>query len=162
MKKLAKEGQTKAVRILAKDYVRMQASRTKFIELKAQLRVLSSSMEIQGAQQQMQTAMTNMSQIMHAISGQINLSELQKSMQPYQMDSEKQELKQEMMNDMMEDAFEVDEDEEDELINQVLDEVGIDFENDMVDAPMKKKNVQKQEETAKDEDLEARLNNLKR
>merc|ERR1712083_624760 len=73
MKKLAKEGQQKAVRILAKDYVRMQASRTKFIELKAQLRVLSSTMEVQGAQQQMQTAVKNMSKIMHAISGQIDL-----------------------------------------------------------------------------------------
>ena len=50
MKKLAEEQQMNAVKILAKDYMRMQQSRTRFIELKAQLRSLSSQMEVMHAQ----------------------------------------------------------------------------------------------------------------
>merc|ERR1719189_2136872 len=108
MKKLAQEGQMKAVKILAKDYMRMQQSRTKFIELKAQLRSLSSQMEVMHAQEQMQVAMKNMAKLMHAVSNRIKLPELQKAMQRYQMEVEKQNVKQELMADMTEDAFEVD------------------------------------------------------
>ena len=80
---------------------------------------------------------------MHAVSNRIKLPELQKSMQRYQMEMEKQNVKQELMADMMvtthqiwntilvlygkDDAFEVDEDDEDELIQKVFDEIGLEL-----------------------------------
>jgi len=161
MKKLAQEGQMKAVKILAKDYMRMQQSRTKFIELKAQLRSLSSQMEVMHAQEQMQSAMKNMSKLMHAVSNRIKLPELQKSMARYQMEMEKQNVKQELMADMMDDAFEVDEDDEDELIQKVFDEIGLELGEQLEDAP-KGKTQEPAQVDKEDDNLEARLNNLKR
>lgn len=150
----------KAVKILAKDYMRMQQSRTRFIELKAQLRSLSSQMEVMHAQEQMQGAMKSMTRLMSAVSNRISLPELQESMQKYQMEMEKQNLKQEVMSDMMDDAFEQDSDEEEELIQKVFDEIGLQLQEDLTDAPKNKTQVM--EEAPEEESLEARLNNLKR
>merc|ERR550517_1296497 len=116
--------------------------------------------EVMHAQEQMQSAMKNMSKLMHAVSNRIKLPELQKSMQRYQMEMEKQNVKQELMADMMDDAFEVDEDDEDELIQKVFDEIGLELGAQLEDAP--KKQTEPAQVETEDDNLEARLNNLKR
>ncbi len=76
------------------------------------------------------------------------------------METEKMTMKQEMINDAMDDAMDHDSDAEDELVKQVMDEVGLDFSGKLVDAPTKQKQVDTQDDV--DHDLQARLNNLKR
>lgn len=58
---------------------------------------------------------------------------------------------------MMEDGDE--EEETEEIINQVLDEIGINLSNQLVDAPQ---NKVEQKVDISDSDLESRLENLKR
>ena len=50
----------------------------------------------------------------------------------------KSEMMQEIMGDMMDDVLEADGDaeEEDKIVNQVLDEIGISFAEEVPDAPM--------------------------
>lgn len=67
-----------------------------------------------------------------------------------------------IMGDAVEDALDDMEDEEetDAIVGSVLDEIGIDLGDKMVDAPSSKQ--QEVELDASDKELEARLNNLKR
>lgn len=64
------------------------------------------------------------------------------------------------MEDAMEDVFEDEEnvEQEEQIVNQVLDELQINLDQQLVDAPGTKKNVNKVE--SKDKELEARMGNL--
>merc|ERR1712186_45435 len=117
-------------------------------------------MDSMAATAQLQKAMKNVSRTLGTMGNQIKLPELQAALQKYQMESEQMEMKQDMINDALDDALDQDSDEEDELIQKVMDEVGLDFNEKLVDAPM-----QKEEEVVEDQvddDLQKRLNNLKR
>merc|ERR1719189_1063214 len=151
MKKCAKEGQMEAVRTMAKDIVRMKQTRTRFIKLKAELRSLSAEMESMSATHSMQAAMKNVSVAMQKCSKFISLPDLQKAIQKYQIESEKMSMKQEMVSDAMDDAFEDAEDEEDELLAKVMDEVGLDLDGKLADAPEQKKEVEKGQEEENDD-----------
>jgi len=160
MKRLAKQGQMAAVKHLAKDIVRMRDTQTKFIKLKSDLRSLSIAMDSMAATQQLQTAMKNVARTMAMVSHQVKLPELQAALQKYQMEAEKMEMKQEMISDAMDDALEHDSDDEEELVQQVMDSIGLDLNEKLVDAP--KKDKEEEVEDPMNTDLQARLNNLKR
>jgi charged multivesicular body protein 2A len=160
MKRLAKQGQMQAVKHLAKDIVRMKQSETNFIKLKAELRSLSAAMDSMAATAQLQKCMTNVSRTLGMLSNQVKLPELQAALMKYQIESEKMEMKQDMINDALDDAMDADSDAEDELVQKVLDEVGLQLNDDLVDAPAKAK--QPAEEDVVDDNLQQRLNNLKR
>jgi len=69
-----------------------------------------------------------------------------------------------MVGDALESAMDdvEDEEESDQIVNQVLDEIGINLNDSLVDAPGKKQEEAKIAENDADKELEARLNNLKR
>merc|ERR1739840_30170 len=117
---------------------------------------LSAQMDSMAATAQLQKAMKNVSRTLGTMSNQIKLPELQAALQKYQIESEQMEMKQDMIND----ALDADSDAEDELIQKVLDEVGLDLNEKMVDAPMQKKEEIVEDQV--DDDLQKRLNNLKR
>lgn len=162
MKRLAKQGQLSAVRALAKDIVRMRATQTNFIKLKCQLSSLSNQMDTMRANKQLMDSMKNISKIMPKINSSIKLPELQKIMQQFEQETMKQELKQDLINDVMDDVFDNDTDDEDELIAKVLDEIGIEMDANLQNAPNKKlNNVETTDEDKMDHDLQNRLNALK-
>lgn len=73
------------------------------------------------------------------------------------------DAKQDMMDDMIDGAMEDEEDEQeaDSMVQQVLEELGLDVGAGLVDADMVKP-VPAQAEKAEDEDLMARLNALRK
>lgn len=99
---------------------------------------------------------------MMAMNRRMNMPVLQRIMREFQKQTEKMEMNQEVMNDAVDDAFEEvsDEEEQEAIVGQVLDEIGISLNDNLVDAPK----VQAQEEVVDDRDreLEARLANLKK
>merc|ERR1719317_234802 len=121
---------------------------------------MSAEIETMNATHTMQLSMKGVSKAMQQCSKFISLPELQKAIQSYQMESEKMSQKQEMVSECMDDAFEEASAEEDELIAAVMDEVGLDLDGKLLDAPEQKTQVV--EESAVDDDLQMRLNNLKR
>merc|ERR1719419_1856003 len=121
---------------------------------------MSAEMSTMAATHTMQKSMKGVSQAMQRCAKFITLPELQKSIQTYQMESEKMAMKQEMVSDCMDDAFEDASEEENELVEKVLDEVGLDLDGKLLDAPEERKAAQEGETV--DDDLQKRLNNLKR
>merc|ERR1719499_795147 len=118
--------------------------------------------ETMSATHSMQASMKGVSKAMAKCSKFISLPDLQKAIQKYQIESEKMQMKQEMVSDAMDDAFEDASEEEDELLQKVMDEVGLDLDGKLADAPDKKQQVEETKEEEEDDDLQNRLNNLKR
>merc|ERR1711959_864945 len=128
IKRMAKENQLGAVRVMAKDLVRTRHSITKFYSLKSQLQGVSLRMQTLKSTQAMADAMRGVTKAM----GQI--------MKEFEKQNEKMEMTTETMGDALDDAFEQEgEDEEsEELVNAVLDELGCAVNGDLVSVPLSK------------------------
>ena len=159
MKKAAKENNVKSLRIMAKDVVRSRRNQEKFMGLKAQLHAVSMQMVTMQSTQALTEAMRNATLAMRRMNRQMNLPQLQNIMAEFAKQTEMMEETQEMVGDAIDDAMETEDDitETDNVVNQILDEIGISVSEGLVDAPKGKPQTQ----TVKEEDaMEARLNNL--
>ncbi|GBG31490.1 Charged multivesicular body protein 2a [Hondaea fermentalgiana] len=175
IKKLAAKGEMQAVRVMAKDLVRTKQYISKFHVMRSNLQSLSLKMQTIKTQHEMGLAMGKMTKQMKRMNKKMNAASLSKMVREFEMENEKVGLTEEMMNDVMDDAFdEGDEEEEDAIVNQVLDEIGVTMHDDLQSAPQQpvreSAGQEKQpamvsaeaEEDAAVSDLEARLNNLRR
>jgi len=137
IKNMAKKGQMGAARIMARDLVRTRNSITKFYKLHSQLQAVSIRLQTLQSTASMADAMKGATKAMFMMNRQINLPGMQRIMMEFEKQTEKMEMKEEMMNDAIDGVMEEegDEAESDEIINKVLDEIGIDLSQQLVDAP---------------------------
>ncbi|MCL7030702.1 hypothetical protein MKW94_019500 [Papaver nudicaule] len=180
IKKSAKQGQMGAVKVMAKDLIRTRHQVEKFYKLKSQLQGVSLRIQTLKSTQAMGEAMKGVTKAMGQMNRQMNLPSLQKIMQEFERQNEKMEMTSEVMADAIDDALEGDEEEQEteDLVNQVLDEIGIDINSELMNAPASaiaapaaNNKVAQPEPTAAgggnddggiDNDLQARLDNLRR
>lgn len=169
IKKLAKQGQMNAVKIMAKDLVRNKRFCTKMLEMRSQLWGVQQRMSEMKSTQAMTSAMQNAATAMVRMNKQMNLPAMQRIMKQFAMESEKMEMTQEMMGDAMDDAMGDDEDEEetDAIVEQVLAEIGLDMTGNIEAAPStslqtSEPATKEPEDDAAVSELEARLDNLRR
>ena len=73
----------------------------------------------------MTKAMGTAAQTMKTVDKQMPLEKFAADMREFQQTNEKMDMKEEMINDTLDSMFEVDEGEEQAVIDQVLDEIGI-------------------------------------
>lgn len=127
IKKLAKEGQMDAVKIMAKDLVRTRRYIKKFMLMKANIQAVSLKIQTLRSQNTMAQAMKGVTRAMQNMNRQLNLPQIQKILQEFEKQSEIMDMKEEMMNDAIDDAMEDDleEEESDAVVSQVLDELGL-------------------------------------
>ncbi|MEW5313070.1 MAG: hypothetical protein WDW38_004664 [Sanguina aurantia] len=157
IKKMAKEGQTASVQVMAKSLIRNRHAVTKMYGLKSQLQSVSLRLAA-----------------MRAMSQNLKLPALQKIMRDFERQNEKMEMTSDMMGDAVDDALEGEgeAEETDELVQQVLDEIGITNMMEMAHAPGAKPVAQRQAAPAMgaaaeggsglDDELQARLDNLRK
>jgi len=138
IKKNAKAGQMKAVKIMAKDLVRTRQFITKFIEMRSHLQAASLKLQTVKSHQAMADAMSATAKAMMKMNKAVNVTSINKMMAEFEKENMKSEMMQEMMGDAMDDAMEDDGNEEEEslIVNQVLDEIGVSFEGEIPDAPV--------------------------
>ncbi|XP_074652789.1 charged multivesicular body protein 2a-like [Tubulanus polymorphus] len=182
IKKMAKEGQMDAVKIMAKDLVRTRRYVKKFILMKANIQAVSLKIQTLRSNNTMAQAMKGVTKAMQTMNKQLKLPQIQKIMMEFEKQSEIMDMKEEMMNDAIDDAMgdEDDEDESDAIVSQVLDELGLQMADQLSDIPTTGGTIatpaSKQPAAAAaaagggatggvsdaDADLEARLENLRR
>ncbi|GMH13748.1 hypothetical protein Nepgr_015589 [Nepenthes gracilis] len=176
IKKNAKQGQMGAVRVMAKDLIRTRHQIEKFYKLKSQLQGVALRIQTLKSTHAMGEAMKGVTKAMGQMNRQMNLPSLQRIMQEFEKQNERMELTSEVMGDAIDDALEGDDEveETEELVNQVLDEIGVDVNQELVNAPsavasapVAKAKVAQAEATGNedsgiDEELQARLDNLRR
>ncbi|GFT03627.1 charged multivesicular body protein 2a [Nephila pilipes] len=171
IKKMAKENQMDAVKIMAKDLVRTRRYVKKFILMRANIQAVSLKIQTLRSQNAMAQAMKGVTRAMQNMNKQLNLPQIQKIMQEFEKQSEIMEMKEEMINDTIDDAMGDDEDEEesDAIVAQVLDELGLDVSDKLKELPSTGGTLSTGVSTNKqpaladvDADLQARLENLRR
>jgi charged multivesicular body protein 2A len=150
--------------------VRLRGHGIKLLNLTTQLRAASTQMSSVAATQQVAESMRNAARALHMLNNSINLPHLRAIMMQFAKQSQQLDMKQEMMSDTIADSIDSadSETESDEVINQVLDEIGIKLADDLVDVPLhhhhdnanKAKDKVKDSASNEDLELEARLNAL--
>ncbi|KAL3785029.1 hypothetical protein HJC23_007950 [Cyclotella cryptica] len=187
IKKMARDNQMKAVKIMAKDLVRTRQYITKFIEMRSQLQGCALKLQTVTSHQAMAEAMSSTAKAMSKMNKAVNIPSISKMMAEFERENMKSEMMQEMMADAIDDVMDDnDEEEEDRIVGQVLDEIGIDMNETIPNAPAMGLGAAAQNTVSSDgdkvavgvenggggstgggddpalSDLEARLNNLKR
>jgi charged multivesicular body protein 2A len=125
LKIYAKKGEVQTARVLAKDLVRMRNSIAKFHAMTAELKSVEVNLLTMQSTEAMSGAMRSAALSMQRMNSAQSLPALQNIIKTFGKEQEQLNRKQDMMNDAMDDVFEQDQAEEDELVNRVLDEVGI-------------------------------------
>lgn len=127
IKKLAKEGQMDAVKIMALDLVRTRRYTKKFMLMKANIQAVSLKIQTLKSQNTMAQAMSGVTKAMANMNRQMNLPQIQKILHEFEKQSEIMDMKEEMISEHIDDAMEDegDEEESDAVVSQVLDELGL-------------------------------------
>lgn len=122
---------------LAKSIVRNRNAVTKLYNLKAQLQAVSLRLAELKSTQAMADAMRGTTKAMAAMNRRLNLPSLNKIMMEFMRQNEKMEMTSDMMGDAIDGVFEGEgeEEETDQLVSQVLDEIGVTAKADMVKVP---------------------------
>ncbi|XP_026316423.1 charged multivesicular body protein 2a isoform X1 [Hyposmocoma kahamanoa] len=137
IKKLAKEGQMDAVKIMAKDLVRTRRYVRKFMLMKANIQAVSLKIQTLKSQSTMAQAMRGVTRAMATMNRQLNMPQIQKILQEFEKQSEIMDMKEEMMNDSIDEAMEGDDDEEesDAVVSQIFDELGLQLNDQLSGLP---------------------------
>lgn len=161
IKKAAKDGQMGPVKIMAKDLVRTRAQITKFYQMKCQMQAVGLQIQTIKSTQGMAEAMKGASRAMRAMNASVDARAMAKILADFEKESQIMNDKQEMMDEAIDDTFETEDEETavNDVVGQVLAEIGIDLGDAMGAAPAGKK-AQAVEADA-DASLEERLRNLK-
>lgn len=155
IKKLAKDNQMDAVKIMAKDLVRTRRQSRKFMLMKANIQVrffflkvsiasnrnsfkaVSLKIQTLKSQNTMAQAMKGVSRAMANMNRQMNMPQIQQILHEFEKQSEIMDMKEEMINDAIDDAMEDEGDEEegDAIVAQVLDELGLQLNDQLSGLP---------------------------
>ncbi|KAI7875100.1 charged multivesicular body protein 2a [Lichtheimia hyalospora FSU 10163] len=175
IKKSAKANQMSACKVMAKDLVRTRRYVQKFYQMKTQLQAVGLRIQTLRSNQQMADAMKGASKAMSSMNRQMNLPKIQQIMMEFEKESEVMDMKEEMMGDAIDDVMEDEDDEveSEEIVNKVLDEIGISLNQELAEAPTGIKQPataapaaervpQAEGLSADDAALQARLDNLRR
>jgi charged multivesicular body protein 2A len=137
IRRLAREGQMKSVRIAARDLVRVRNCIAKMYELRSQMQSVQMQLSTMRSSEAMTNAMRGIVKSMHLMNRQVNLPRIGQILQAFERESEVLSLKQEVIDDAMDNAI-ADEDENEEteqVVNQVLDELGLEHASRLEEAP---------------------------
>src|SRR3990167_7682327 len=107
--------------------------------MKAQLQAVSIRIQTMQSTAAMADAMKGAAKAMYVMNRQVNLPAMQRIMMQFEKEGEMMEMKQELMDDTIDGVMnqEGDDQQEEEVINQVLDEIGINLAADLQSAPVK-------------------------
>ncbi|EGV63456.1 ESCRT-III subunit protein did4 [Yamadazyma tenuis] len=174
IKKSAKSGQISSAKVQAKDLVRTKGYITKFNSMKAQLQAISLRIQSVRSNQQMATSMRDATRVLSGMNRSMNLPQLSRIAQEFQRENDMMDQKQEFMDDAIDDAMAFDDDElgeeeqVDEILSQVLDEIGVSLNATLQDTPSgiasgrPEPRVAQAVAAGEEDDLQARLDSLKK
>lgn len=137
IKKTARNGQLAVAKIMAKDLVRTRNSIAKLYEVKANLQGVYTRIQLMQSTAAMSEAMRGATRAMYMMNRQVNLPALQNILKQFEKEGDMFDMKQELMDDTIDTVMrqEGDDAQEDEVINQVLDEIGINLASDLDSVP---------------------------
>ncbi|BHF60001.1 Charged multivesicular body protein 2b [Sparganum proliferum] len=161
IKKMAQQGNKEACVVLAKQLVKVRQQKTKSISMGAKLNGISMQQSLMGTNMKMAQSMKSTAKTMEHINKQMDPATTAKIMQEFSKQNMKMSMGEEAMNDVLADIFESDEAEEDAVVQQVLDEIGVEISTKMAGAPSPAAGSIGGQKVPTDDDLEAQLAQLR-
>ncbi|KAK2818135.1 hypothetical protein Q7C36_022068 [Tachysurus vachellii] len=142
IKKMAKSGNKEACKILAKQLVQLRKQKTRTYAVSSKVTSMSTQTKLMNSQMKMAGAMGTTAKTMQAVNKKMDPQKTLQTMQNFQKETAKMEMTEEMINDTLDDLFEDsgDEEESQDIVNQVLDEIGIEITGKMAHAPAASRN----------------------
>ncbi|PVV00722.1 hypothetical protein BB560_004883 [Smittium megazygosporum] len=128
IRQYATKGNTAACRVSAKDLVRLRRHRHQLYSLRTQLYGLNLRITTLSTNHQLAVSMQGATKAIKSMNSKVQLPKMQQLLVEFEKQSEVMNMKQEMVADGLDDAFEElsdDEEQEDEIVQQILDEIGI-------------------------------------
>jgi charged multivesicular body protein 2A len=161
IKALAKRNQMVAVRAAAKRLVRNRAAVGKCYEMTTQLADLDSRLQTLSTVATMQDAMRGAARAMHIMNRSVSLPALRTIMMTFMKEGAMLDQKMDVMDDTLDEVMgAVDDDSaQEEVVNRVLDELGIKMTADMADVPAVDRVREQQQASAS---LESKIDALRK
>lgn len=149
IKRAAKDNEIDLVKIYVREFVMHRNSIKKLNQLKAQMSGFASKMQLMKSNHGVQTLIRDITHTMKAANRSLGLGNIQEMIMEYSRENALAEEASEAFGEMLE--GDVDSDEEDELVDSVLDEIGVTIAHQLQEAP----------DTVIENELEARLAQLR-
>lgn len=163
IKKAAKRGDRQSAGVYAKQLVRLRQQKAKSMGLSSTITSTGHQMKAMESQAKMAHAMGSTAKVMGAMNKQMKVEDIQRTMMNFEKESTKMEMAGELMDDTLDSllAGSDDEAEEDAVVSQVLDEIGIDIERKLDGVGVGSNPLGRQAaSSSKTDDLESRLRQL--
>ena len=168
IKKAAKEGNKQVCNIYAKQLVQLRKQKGRCLVANSQIGAISNQSKVMQANTKLAGAMATSAKTLKTVNQQVNTGEIIKTMRDFERENTKMEMKEELIDDSLSAILDNsgDEAEEDAVINQVLDEIGIEITGKLSEVPVARGAVGASSSKSKgsqmtDEELEAQLARLK-
>ncbi|XP_012688909.1 charged multivesicular body protein 2b [Clupea harengus] len=167
IKKMAKAGNKDACKILAKQLIQLRKQKNRTYAVSSKVTSMSTQTKLMNSQMKMAGAMATTTKTMQAVNKKMDPQKTLQTMQNFQKETAKMEMTEEMMNDTLDDLFDGSDDEEetDNIVSQVLDEIGIEISGKMSKAPAASRNKpsaasSSKADTISDDEIERQLKAL--
>lgn len=137
IKKMAKTGNRDACKVLAKQLVQVRKQKTRTYAVSSKVTSMSTQTKLMNSNMKMAGAMATTTKTMQAVNKKMDPQKTMQTLQNFQKETAKMDMTEEMMNDTLDEIFEDsgDEEESQDIVNQVLDEIGIEISGKMAHAP---------------------------
>lgn len=133
IKKYAEQGNIDMVKALSREYILYKNNILKLTRLKGQMSNIKQRIHMMKSHHEINRALVSLTNTMKAMNERMGLSNVTKIITEFEMETTKAES----MSDVLDDAMtaDIDEDEEDEIVESVLDEIGVTLANKLCKAP---------------------------
>jgi len=161
VKQLAKQGQNKAAKMMAKEIVRIRNQKQQLMKAKVTVGAVQSKVQSAKATMTVQKSLAGATSAMATANAVNSPTKMQQTMMQYEKQAMMMQTTDELLDELLEDSD--GEEEAEELVNAVFDEIGLEMDAQMVSAPKGKIQAPKtKSKTAEeeDEDLEKMLAGL--
>ncbi|XP_023234029.1 charged multivesicular body protein 2b-like [Centruroides sculpturatus] len=137
IKKAAKRGDKTTCTILAKQLVQVRKQKTRNITAGSKILGVSAQTKSIQANASLASAMSKTSKTMAAVNKQMKPEQVMKTMQDFEKESTKMGMAEEIVDDTLNGILDEsgDEEEQEAIVTQVLDEIGIEISGKMSEAP---------------------------
>lgn len=133
----AEQGKVRQARQTAKQVIRYRGAVVRMQAMKHRMSEISININMSQSTQAMQVAILGVTRAMAKINTQFNVPKMTEIMKTFQKETYKMDSKQEMMDDAMDESMAQfdDDDAENELVQQVMDEIGLKVSEQLANAP---------------------------
>ena len=137
IKKMAKMGNRQAATQLAKQLIAIRKQKSRNLTTSSKVTGIGHHMTTMQANVKMAESMGTATKAMGVMNKQMDVNKIAQTMQQFEKESTKMEMTDEIISDSLDDLLgeSGDEEEQDAIVNQVLDEIGIEITGKLAAAP---------------------------